>query len=108
LRERLLFDKRQDETPKTVSALHNLPLRNSERGLNPAWRKNSVGVVMLLHGQAELLEVVDAVGSPRRLTGRLHGRQQQSRQHADDGDDDQQFHERKRAALAEAGRWVQA
>jgi hypothetical protein len=42
--------------------------------------------MIILQGQAELLEIADALGSPGRLAGRLHGRQQQRDQDADDGD----------------------
>jgi hypothetical protein len=42
-----------------------------------------------------LLEVVGALRSPGGLTRRLHRRQQQSYQHADDGNDHQEFNERK-------------
>ena len=47
--------------------------------------------MVVLRGQAELLEVVGALGAAGGLAGRLHGRQQQRDQHGDDGDHDQQF-----------------
>jgi hypothetical protein len=37
-----------------------------------------------------------ALHAARGLAGRLHGRQQQRDEHADDGDDDEQLHERER------------
>ncbi len=42
-------------------------------------------------GQAELLEVVGALGAAGGLAGALHGRQQQGDQHGDDRDDDQKL-----------------
>jgi hypothetical protein len=36
--------------------------------------------------QADLFEMVRALDAPRRLAGRLHGRQQERDQDADDGD----------------------
>ena len=47
--------------------------------------------VVVVQGQADLLEVVDALGPPGGLAGRLHGGQEQGDQDGDDGDDDQQF-----------------
>ena len=41
--------------------------------------------------QGELLEVVLALRDPRRLAGRLHRRQQQRDQDADDRDDHQKL-----------------
>ena len=46
-------------------------------------------------GDAHLFEVVDAGHPVGGLARPLHGRQQQPDQHADDGDDHQQFHERE-------------
>jgi len=51
-----------------------------------------------VQGQAELLQVVDALGATGRLAGRLHGRQEQGDQHADDGDDHQQLDQRETAS----------
>ena len=58
-----------------------------------------VGVVM--HAQADLLQIVRALRAPGRFAGRLHGRQQQRHQHADDGDHHQQLDERKTVLLGE-------
>ena len=49
------------------------------------------GRVVVVQGDADLLEVVGALGPAGRLAGRLDGRQQQGDQHADDGDDHQQL-----------------
>ena len=46
---------------------------------------------VVVHGQAQLLEIVLALGPPGRLAGRLHGRQQKCDENGDDGDDDQQL-----------------
>ena len=61
----------------------------------PARREAIVDAVVVVDRQADLLEVVLALGASGRFARRLHGRQQQSDQHADDGDDHQQFDERK-------------
>ena len=45
--------------------------------------------------ERQLLEVVCTLGTPRRLAGRLHGRQQERNEDADDGDHHQQFDQRK-------------
>ena len=47
--------------------------------------------MVVVQGQADLLEVVAALAAPRRLAGGLHGRQQQGDQHRDDRDDHQKF-----------------
>ena len=56
-------------------------------------------VVMVLHRDADLLEIVLALRAARRFAGRLNRRQQQGDQDADDRDHDQQFDERKARAL---------
>jgi hypothetical protein len=43
-------------------------------------------VMVILHGQPDLLEIVDALGAAGSFARRLHGREQQTNQHADDGD----------------------
>lgn len=42
-------------------------------------------------GQRQLLEILDALRPSCGLACDLHGRQEQGGQHADDGDDDQEF-----------------
>ena len=54
-----------------------------------------VGVVEQVQRGEELLHVVLALGPSRRLTRGLHGGQQQRDQDANNGDHDQQFHQRK-------------
>ena len=48
-------------------------------------------VVVVVHRDAELLQVVDALAPPRRLARRLDRRQEQGDQHRDDRDHDQQL-----------------
>ena len=48
-------------------------------------------------GQGHLLEIILAARPPGRLSGGLHGRQEQPHQDADDGDYHQQFDERESA-----------
>src|SRR5262249_3466183 len=53
-------------------------------------------VVVTVTAYAQLLEVAGAVRPVGRFAHFLHGRQQQSDQHREDGNDDQQFNERER------------
>ena len=55
----------------------------------PSGTSGCVDVVM--RGESELLQVVDALGPPSRLASRLHRGKQQGDQHRDDGDDDEEF-----------------
>ena len=55
-----------------------------------------MGVVIVVHRQADLLQVVGALHPAGRLARRLHGRQQQGDQHADDRDHDEQFDQGER------------
>ena len=64
----------------------------------PAGGKQSLTLVVVVQRQADLLQVVDALGPPGRLARRLHGGQEQGDQHGDDGDDDQQLDQRESAA----------
>ena len=59
--------------------------------MRQAQRERRNGLVIVVHRQADLLEVVDALGPAGRLAGRLHGRQEQGDQHGDDGDHHQQL-----------------
>src|SRR5262249_19744822 len=56
-------------------------------------------VVVVVQGGADLLEVVDAGDAVGRLTGPLHGGQEEGDQDADEGEDGQQFHKRNGGAL---------
>ena len=52
---------------------------------------------MGVHRLAELLEVVRTGDAASGLASRLHGRQEQADENADDRDHDKQFHERETA-----------
>ena len=52
-----------------------------------------------MQSQADLLQVVDALGAAGGLAGRLHGGQQQGDQDRDDGDDHQQLDQGEATAL---------
>ncbi len=54
-----------------------------------------VDVVIVVEGQAQLLEVVLALGSPGGLAGLLHSGKQQRNQNGNNGNDNQQFNQRK-------------
>jgi hypothetical protein len=58
--------------------------------------------VVVVHRQADLLQVVGALHPVGRLPDLLHGRQEQPDQDRDDGDDHQELNERK-ASATEAG-----
>ena len=90
IEERLLLDERQD---------------HDEPGAEPIDRGGSAGVRRRQHlprlakrvdRHAELPQVVRAAAAPRRLAGALHGREQETDEHRDDGDHDEQFDERER------------
>ena len=66
-----------------------------------AGRKSLLGAFVVVQRDAELMQLVDAVGAPGGLAGRLNGRQQERDQDADDGDHDQQFDEREAAAASQ-------
>src|SRR5579883_344048 len=56
--------------------------------------------MIVVQPQPDLLEVVDALGAPRRLAGRLDRGQEQGNQDGDDRNDDQEFDQRETAAVA--------
>jgi hypothetical protein len=58
--ECLLLEIRQKEREKRVSTGDDFSLRNGERGIDPPRGKHAIGVVMLVAGQAELLQFVRA------------------------------------------------
>ena len=63
-----------------------------------AHREDVVDDVVVVQGEADLLEVVDALRPPRRLPRRLNRRQQQGDQDGNDRDDDQQFDQSEAAS----------
>jgi hypothetical protein len=56
----------------------------------------------VLQRDPQLLEIVLAGAPPRCLAGRLHGRQQEADERADDGDHHQELDQRK-AVAAKSG-----
>src|SRR5207249_2276497 len=78
------LEERQDQhgpgTPATT-------VRPNPRG------EHVVAVVVIVHGQTELLEVVLAAHAVGRLAHALHRRQQQTDEHGNDGDDHQELDE---------------
>jgi hypothetical protein len=87
--KRRLLEERQEERKKPVPALNDLPLGNGKWGLDPPWGKFAVDVVMLVQGQTNLFEVVEALRASSRFSRRLNRRQQQADQHTDDCNDDE-------------------
>ena len=61
------------------------------RGCVPPERERVVGVVVVVQGEADLLQVVDALRPAGGLARRLDGGQEQGDQHGDDRDDHQQL-----------------
>jgi hypothetical protein len=53
------------------------------------------GIVVVVHGQADLLEVVLTLQTAGGLAHLLHGGQEQAQQDGDDGNDDEQLDERE-------------
>ena len=68
-----------------------------------ARREHALGVVIAVQRQADLLQVVLAVGASSRLAGRLDGGRTSADQEADDGDDHQQFDEGEASILGRSG-----
>jgi hypothetical protein len=57
--------------------------------------ETSGNIVILMQRQADLSEVIHALGATSRLTGRLYRREQQSDQHGDDRDHHKQLYQCK-------------
>jgi hypothetical protein len=60
-----------------------------------------------VQSQANLLEIVGALGPPRRFSGGLNCRKQEGNQDTNDGDHYQQFHQREPASWPPYGRMIQ-
>ena len=58
-------------------------------------RESFLGVVVAVHGQGQLLQVVRALGAVGRFANLLHGGQQQPDQHRDDGNHHEQLDQRE-------------
>ena len=56
-----------------------------------------VGTHVVVHRQPELFEITLALSPAARFAGDLNGRQEHGDQDTDDGNHDQQFHERETA-----------
>jgi len=67
---------------------------------NPTRRQDPVGVVIVMQRQADLLEVVRTSRPARRFPRRLHRREQQCGQNADNRDHHQQLDQRERRPRA--------
>src|SRR6516165_6193137 len=72
------------------------PVRVDEDRDDTRW-KASHGTLVVIQGQADLLQIVGALDAPRRLAGRLYRGQQERDQDGDDGDHHQKFDERESA-----------
>jgi len=68
-----------------------------------AGRKGFQHLVIMVHRNADLPQVVRAGCAPRGLAGRLHRRQQQTDQHAENRDDNQQFDQRETRTMGARG-----
>ena len=84
----LLQEWQQNDPPRVAVEIGG-------RAFDPSRRKRLLRRLMPQQAQPDLLEVVEALNLPGRLSSRLHRRQQQPHQHADDGDHHQQFHQRE-------------
>src|SRR5262249_39622485 len=83
--------------------LDDLPLGNGERGLDPPRGKHAVGVVMVVAGQADLLQVVHAGQPGHGDADLLDGGEQQADEDGNNGDDDEQLDQREAASAIPAG-----
>jgi hypothetical protein len=63
--------------------------------IDPATRKSAIGAFITRQTQSDLPKIVHALGSTRRFSRGLDCGQEQSDQDPDDGDDHQQFYQRK-------------
>jgi hypothetical protein len=61
-------------------------------------------VVVVVQGQADLLQVILALRAARRFAGLLHGRQQQCNQNGDNRNDDQQLNQCESATATNVSR----
>jgi hypothetical protein len=65
-----------------------------------------MSIVMTMDGNAQLVKIVAATVPPRRFAGRLHRRQQETDQDANDGNHNQQLHQRKTACWNMGKLWL--
>ena len=64
--------------------------------IHVAGRQLAEGRLVVVHGHADLVQIIPARRFSRRFARGLNGRQQQRHQDPDDGDDDEQLDKRKR------------
>lgn len=62
-------------------------------------RQFVVDVLVIVHPERHLLELIGTRTSPSCLTGHLHGRQQQTDEDTNDSDDNKQFDQGKTGRL---------
>ncbi|OYV85460.1 MAG: hypothetical protein B7Z73_13535 [Planctomycetia bacterium 21-64-5] len=93
LRVRLLQVGQQKDIGRKTAALVG-----NRFTAQPARRKGADGRMIVGQRQADLLEVIVAVGAARGFAGGLHRRQQQRDQQTDDGDHHEQLDQGKGVA----------
>src|SRR5262249_19810997 len=98
--QRVLFEEGQQHDGPARVVLEG-PRRVLQ--LHVARGEAAKGVVVAVAGDANLLEIVEALDAGRRLADFLHRRQEQADEDGDDGDDDEQLDQRERAAWPQAG-----
>ena len=73
---------------------HELPKEDMDRwsvGEETDWWQCHLGIVEIMNGDTDLLEIIDTGSSPSGLTSGLNSREQESDQSADDRNDDKKF-----------------
>jgi len=93
LKESLLFKK--GKYLRNVTDSFKRSIAAHKRLWSACLRENSKNVGVIVLGQSELFEVIGALHPPCGFPGCLNGGQQQGDQHADNGNDDKKFNERK-------------
>src|SRR5262245_8320613 len=96
----LLLDERQEQGPEPGPDRADRPGgRAGVKDLSRQWRQLTVRGLVVVHREADLLEVVLALYPVGRLANLLDGREQQADQDRDDRYDDEQLNEGEGAAL---------
>lgn len=90
-----LLDKRQEEGKHTGPLAGIWRYGGLRFGTQITGGKPAVGVMKIVAGQGELLEVVEAFAPSGGFAGHLHRRKEQRNEQPDDGDHHQQLNERK-------------
>ena len=93
-----LLDVVERECPPAMDGTAGVARSRGARRVGRS-REEAVRIVIVLHGQPELLQVVGALHAVGGFANLLHGRQQQSDEDRDDGDDNEQFNESKTATV---------